>query len=40
MSMISGIHGVVDGMSIDSGPDSEFKFTDLETDPKDSNLKK
>lgn len=30
MSMMSGIHGLVDGMSIDSGPDSEFKFADLD----------
>ena len=40
MSMMSGIHGVVDGMSIDSGPDSEFKFTDFDQHPKGSNLKK
>lgn len=39
MSMMSGIHGVVDGMSIDSGPDSEFKFTDFDKDPKDHNNK-
>jgi hypothetical protein len=30
MSMMSGFNGAVDAMSIDSGPDSESKFTDFD----------
>lgn len=30
MSMMSGMCGAADVMSIDSGPDSEFKFQDLD----------
>lgn len=34
MSMMSGLHGAVDGISIDSGPDSEFKFQDFDNEVK------
>lgn len=30
MSMMSGMVGAADVMSIDSGPDSEFKFQDID----------
>ena len=39
MSMMSGMCGAADNMSIDSGPDSEFKFQDIDENGNNSRKK-